>query len=198
MGNALRKFMSRAPRYVLRPQDTSAIRLSHLDMQGPGAQIKTSMLNLSESGMALLMDPSLAPVIGEKVKVEIPVPGGEKIAWFATCVRIEAYNNTTNWWFNREVSPHVERVVVGLRFDDLPAGHQKSIRKGLEKSFLAALREERHRRYVYWKHIFVLNIGKVLLFGFLAALTFGILYLISRPTGNYDPDRGAPWGDRRF
>lgn len=174
MGDAARKFIPRAPRYVLGPGDNQVIRFAFLETKGPTATLKTSMVNLSETGLAFLVDPVLAPELGETIKLEIPVPGGERIAWFAQVVRVELFSSR-KWWFSKPDGPAQERVMVGVRFEELPQGHQKSIRKGLEKSFLEALKQERHRQLQYWKHYIIMNGPAIFLFAVLFAAVVGVV-----------------------
>lgn len=179
MGEPVRKMVPRAPRYVLGPGDNQVVRFSFIDTKGPKATLQTSMVNLSETGLAFLIDPILAPELGETIKIEIPIPGSEQIAWFAQVVRIEMYE-ARQWWFFKTDQPDQARVLVGLRFEELPFGHQKAIRKGLEKSFLEALRAERQRRIQYWKHFLFINGPKILMWTLIFSAAVTILILMEK------------------
>jgi hypothetical protein len=179
MGDPAKKFVPRAPRYILGPGDNQVIRFAFLETKGATAALRTSMVNLSETGLAFLVDPVLAPELGETIKIEIPVPGGGNIAWFGQVVRIEMFQSR-KWWFANSDRPTQERIMVGVRFEELPHGHQKSIRQGLEKSFLEALRTERHRKVQYWKHYLVMNGPKILLFALLFAAVIGVVVAMDR------------------
>ena len=89
MGQILRKFVSRAPRYVLRPTDNQIFRYALNDQRM--RPHSTRFLNLSETGVAFLVDQGVVPRIGETIKVEFPLPGGDQVAWWARVVRIEVW-----------------------------------------------------------------------------------------------------------
>ena len=182
MGDAVRKMVPRAPRYILGPGDNQVVRFSFADTKGGNAALQTSMVNLSETGVAFLIDPVLAPELGETVKIEIPIPGADQIAWFAQVVRIEMYEPRQWWFFKPDQTQQQDRarVLVGLRFEELPFGHQKAIRKGLEKSFLEALRAERQRKLQYWKHFLFINGPKILLWTAAFAAAVAILVLMEK------------------
>lgn len=193
--NALRRFIPRAPRYVLRPQDRNVMRFSLEDTIGPAGTEQTLLLNLSETGAAFIATNAARIEVGERIKVEIPIPSGEQIAWWAKVVRVEEY--VPRGWFSRRDSfEDSGKVVVALKFEDLPQGHSKSLRKGIEQSFLQAARDQRHRTRMYYKVLLLQHLPKALMMILLTALTFAILYWLQMPDENYDPKRGAPWGER--
>src|SRR5580693_6706645 len=116
MNQTLRRFINRAPRYVLRPNDRHIVRYMP-DQTGPTGINKTTLLNISETGLAITVDAHAAPTVGERMKVELPVPGGEQIAWWAIVVRTELV--TPNWW-SSEADAAEERILVALKFEELP------------------------------------------------------------------------------
>ncbi len=195
MNAVLRKFVPRAPRYILRPQDRNVMRFSLEDTVGPAGIEETLLLNLSESGAAFLTTSAARIEVGERIKVEVPVPSGEQIAWWARVVRVEEYE-PRNWFGKRDAFSGPTRLMVGLRFEDLPGGHAKALRKGIEQSFIKAVREQRYRTWNYYRIIFLQHLPKFIAYAALTALTFWFLYWISLPSDNYDSKRGAPWGQR--
>jgi hypothetical protein len=195
MNAALRKFIPRAPRYVLRPQDRNVMRFSLEDTVGPAGVEETLLLNLSESGAAFVTSKALRIEVGERIKVEVPVPSGEQIAWWAKVVRVEEY--VPRGWFSRgDAFSDSGRVIVALKFEDLPQGHSKSLRKGIEQSFLKAARDQRHRTYMYYKVLLLQHLPKAILVIALTLLAFAVLYWLQLPDEHYDSKRGAPWGER--
>lgn len=192
MAERLRKFIPRAPRYVLRPSDEKFLRYAHHDERN--RSFTTQIINLSETGIAFLVERESAPALGDVIKIEFPIPGGEQVAWFARVVRMEEFA-PEEWGLNpRRLSG--DEVMVGIHFLDMPEGHRQSIRKGLEAKFLELLRAQRQESLRAFWRFFLSHYGKVLVYLICAIATFSILYYLSLPSGNYDAKRGAPWGER--
>lgn len=192
MADSLRRFVARSPRYVLRPSDNQMLRFAPKKVHD--RSFSTRFVNISESGLAFLIDRESAPQIGEFIKIEFPVPGGEQIAWFAKVVRLEEFSSTP-WWSERDTNTDIG-VVVGVQFHELPQGHRQAIRVHLQEKFHEMVREQRlrvfHRVGAVWNEYG----WQFILYLISAALTFGLLYWLSRPDFNYDEKRGAPWGQR--
>lgn len=192
MSDGVRKFIPRAPRYVLRPNDRHIVRYSTEGDRSMVSVNRTVLVNISETGAAIEMDLNSCPHLGEVLKVELPIPGGDQVAWFARVVRTQLKKQ--NWWAKGENEP--EKVVVALKFEDLPDGHRRSIRKGLDERFLEELRERRARQLLYLKGLWIAHTWKILAW-VAAALTAGaVIYFLARPTASYDPKYGTPWGQR--
>lgn len=162
--------------------------------EGSGV-FRTRLLNLSETGAAFLVDRSMRPEIGDLIKVEIPVPGLDQIAWFGRVVRLESYEGNS-WWSEPDPFVDEEKIMVAVHFHDLPLGHRKAIKQGLEKQFLEELKERRLRQQMYLKHVFLENVYKYSGYILLSIASFALLYYLSLPNKNYDAKRGAPWGHR--
>lgn len=195
MAEGIRKFIPRAPRYVLRPNDRHIVRYSTEGDRSMISVNRTTLLNISETGAAIEMDLHSCPHLGERLAVELPVPGGEQIAWFARVVRTQIKKQ--NWWARAPKGGHeIEKVIVALQFESLPAGHRKAIRKGLDEKFLEELRERRARQWLYLKTIWIENTWKILGYAFGIAVVAAVIYFLARPTPNYDPKYGTPWGQR--
>lgn len=197
MAERIRKFVPRAFRYVLRPQDRNVMRFSLEHTTGSAHIEQTFLINLSESGVAFLVDPGNGLHLNERIKVEIPVPSGEKIAWWGRVVRLQEYEPRA-WFFGRDRFREEKKILVGVTFDDLPDGHTRAIRKGIEQSFMQAMREQQYRNWLYYRTYMFQNIWKALLFLGLSAALVAFIWYFTRPSENYDPKRGAPWGDRKF
>jgi hypothetical protein len=193
MSDALRKFIPRAPRYVLRPNDRHIVRYSTEGDRSMVSINRTVLLNISESGVAIEMDLNSCPHLGERLMIELPVPGGDQIAWYARVVRTQLKKQ--NWWAHHaENEP--EKVVVALKFEDLPQGHRKAIRRGLDERFIEELRDRRARQWLYLKSLWIENTWKILGYTVGILAVAGLIYWLSRPTANYDAKRGSPWGQR--
>lgn len=194
MAERAKKFVERAPRYVLRPQDRSDMRFSLEHSHGAGGIERTLMINLSETGAAFVVEHSNAPKIGDRIKVEVPIPQGDRVAWFGKVVRTSVFQ--PRGWFTRGGFEAEDRVLVALTFEEMPEQHTRAIRRGLNKSFLRAVRDQEYRTWNYYRAAIVENIWTVLLYAAVATAAFGMLYYLTRPSANYDEKRGAPWGER--
>jgi hypothetical protein len=191
----LRKFVPRAPRYVLRPQDKHIMRFALEKTHGEGGIEHTVLYNLSETGVAFLVDPGTEFKVGDLIKVEVPVPQADQIAWWARVVRMEEYEPRT-WFFSNDPFKDQTKILVACRFEDLPEPHSRTLRQGIERSFIQAMRDQQFRNLFYYRTWAIQNLSKLLLYALLTAASLGFLYYISRPSANYDPQRGAPWGER--
>lgn len=197
MAEALRKFHNRAFRYVLRTQDNHDMRFALESMAGEAGIERTILLNLSETGCAFLVDPGVEVAMGERIKVEIPVPQGERIAWWGRVVRIEEHE-PNGWLFSSDAFRGDAKVKVGVRFEPLPEGHSRALRKGLEQSFMKAMRDQHYRNWLYYRALVLQNLWRAVGLILLAAAAAAALYYLALPSGNYTSDKGAPWGERRF
>lgn len=196
MSEHLRRFIHRSPRYLLRPQDRKIMRFSLEHSQGEGGIEQTLLLNLSETGVAFIVDAGVEPRVGEKVKVEIPIPGGDQIAWWGKVVRTSEYGGP-GWFSNNKEFDTNGKVLVALRFeDDMPGAHTKAIRSGLEASFIQTLRDQQFRDWKYAKQGLLRKVGTLLFYFLIVAIALGFIYWFSLPGGNYDAKRGSPWGER--
>ncbi len=192
MANPLRRFVARAPRYILRPNDNQMLRFAPNHVHN--RSFSTRFVNVSETGLAFIIDRTSAPRIGEFLKVEFPVPGGEQIAWFAKVVRLEEVDQHP--WWNRNNPDEDPGVLVGLQFHQLPRGHREAIRLHLQEKFHDIIRAQRYAKLHVVREFLNEHGWKILMNLLSTLLTFGILYLLSRPTPSYDPERGSPWGQR--
>ncbi|MCB0364095.1 MAG: PilZ domain-containing protein [Bdellovibrionaceae bacterium] len=192
MTQVLRRFVPRAPRYVLRPTDNRFLRFAYQDDRKH--TFSTRFLNVSETGLAFVVDRDCVPHIGDFIKVEFPVPGQEQVAWFARVVRIEEYRPPRAW--QKRLDKENDEVMVAVRFHDLPDGHRSTIRDGLNHKFNEVLKERQKDSVFQLLSYITAHFWKACLYLGLALATFGILYAFSRPTPKYDKDRGSPWGQR--
>lgn len=193
MAQPLRKFVARAPRYLLRPDDNRMMRFAADNEQH--RTYSTQFYNVSESGLAFIVDRKSAPRVGDLIKLEFSIPGGDQIAWFAKVVRIEEHQ-VAPWWSERRDREEVRDVLIGVTFQALPEGHRRAIRQHLQTRFQEVVRENKRRRLRHLA-LFIAEHGwQLVVYAIAALLTFSMLYLLSRPGPNYDPQKGAPWGQR--
>jgi hypothetical protein len=195
MSALLRPFVSRSSRYTLRPQDKNVMRFSlETSSGGKGAIQETIMLNLSQTGVAFLVDAATAPSMGDRIMVEIPVPSGEQVAWWAKVVRMEEFVSKRRF-SQRDEFFEDRKVIIGLRFEELPDAHGRALRKGIEDSFLKAMRDQRYLNWMYYKTR-IRRAGELCFYALLAVAAVYFIYWLAQPDANYDAKRGAPWGDR--
>lgn len=183
---------SQSSAYILRPTDNRFLRFAYKDDRRH--TYNTRFLNISETGLAFVVDRDCVPQIGDFIKVEFPVPGHEQVAWFARVVRIEEYRPPRAW--QKRLDKENDEVMVAVRFHDLPDGHRNTIRQGLNQKFNEVLKERQKDNLFQLMSYITANFWKACLYLGLALATFGILYVFSRPSLNYDKDRGSPWGQR--
>jgi hypothetical protein len=196
MAESAKKFVPRSARYILRPQDRNIMRFGLEDSHAGATDIRQTLLvNLSETGAAFITDSRRGLHIGERIMVEIPVPQGEQIAWWGTVTRLQEYQPRR--WFQDTNSFFDEpKILVAIRFDHLPEGHTRAIRKGIEKSYLQAVRDQRYRTWLYYRTLALKYSLQFFAYVILTILALGFIYYFSQPSSNYDEKRGAPWGDR--
>ena len=194
--SSVRPFIPRAPRYVLRPQDRHVMRFSLENTSGPGGIEQTILINLSETGIAFLVNPGKEPRLGERIKVEIPVPSGDQIAWWARVVRTSEFEPRGWLTFGRDRFQDDHKILVALAFEPLPEGHSRAIRKGLNASFMQAMRDQQYITWLYYKAHVVEKGPRIGLYLALTLLTVLFIWWFSQPDGKYDAKRGTQWGER--
>ncbi len=194
MSDTLRRFIPRATRYVLRPQDQKMLRFSHQDEKGAEAIQETTLVDLSKTGLAFLIEREDAPLLGDLIKVEFAIPGGEQMAWWARVVRCEEH--TKKIWWMRENPDFQDLIMIGVQFQNLPQMQQSHIQSNLDvrlKELMIQHRRVQMARLTSW---FIYRGIRILLVSGFALAVLGMLYYLSLPSENYDAERGAPWGQR--
>lgn len=195
MGQKIHKFVPRAPRYVLRPTDRNTMRFSLEHTIGEGGIEQTILINLSESGAAFLVSAGADPRVGERIKVEVPIPGGDQFAWWGKVVRTSEYE-PNRWSFGHDRFAGENKILIALKFDELPESGAKAIRSGLKNSYMQAMRDQQFRTWQYHKNTLLQHVIKFFVFTLLTALVLGFIYWFSLPDAKYDAKRGTPWGER--
>lgn len=143
MSQVLQKFIPRAPRYVLRPGDSEVLRFAPNGSNNQTHQ--TKIINLSQTGIAFLVETPQSPKIGDLIKIEFAIPASEQVAWWAKVVRIEAASQS-RWWDQRDETNSPSHVVVAVTYVEMPDGHRREIQKGLNQRY----KQLRKQYYTEW------------------------------------------------
>jgi hypothetical protein len=191
MGEILRKFKPRAPRYVLRPNDAQLLFFAHQG-QSPESKYPTKIVNVSETGIAFVVYKSTAPRIGDLIKIEFPVPGAEQIAWWARVVRLEEFN-IGPWWRESNETSSQSEVLVAVNFEHLPVGHRREIQKGLWSRYQDLIREHRRRQRQAAVDFAKNHFWNLVLFALCAVAGILALYWISSLEPMFDVVKGSKW-----
>ncbi len=93
MEGPLARYITRSPRYFLRAQDNTLIRVAgpHQTPWEEGTEIK----NVSLSGLAFTAANDFCPNLGELIKIQFEAPGASQMACFGTVSRIEKGSTTS-------------------------------------------------------------------------------------------------------
>jgi hypothetical protein len=195
MGNSVRKFVARAPRYALRPSDNHLMRFAH---EGEIGQIFTTRIyDISQSGLSFITDRENAPFIQERIKVELPLEGNEQIAWWGRVVRIEEY--ASHKWYMKEENFNQDRqVLVAVSFEGLPLPHVRRINATLEKKFQEISKDKKREAFKSITALWTHYTWEVAFYIGVVITAVYILWALSRPTANYDAEHGSPWGKRMW
>ena len=119
MTQALSKYLLRAPRYTLNPEDNNLIRVVG-PSQEPWEEY-TDIRNVSLTGLSFTTDPSFCPRLGEIIRIQFTVPGSEQMACHAIVTRLEQEN--------------IEKILVGVHFYKLEMAHRINLARGLVEKF---------------------------------------------------------------
>lgn len=197
---SVKKFISRAPRYNIQEDDEQSVRfLRKMKGGSPEDSVEkihsSELLNISATGLAFRAHANARLEMGEKIKIEFPIPGFRQVAWWGTVVRIQKQEKRD--WFGDPIENQEDEFIVGVHFSDMPLKHRDIISKEIDRKFQKI--EQQKRRAVFVQTItFAKEYGfKILVLVLGAFIAFLLLYFLSRPSINYHPSLGSPWG-RRF
>jgi hypothetical protein len=117
MSLQLAKYVARAPRYVLQPQDDTFIRLGG-PHQSPWEE-NTEILNLSLTGLSFVAPADLCPIVGEIIKIQFEIPNTGPLACLGLITRLDVIND--------------HQMQVGLHFVKLDPLHKLELIQALAK-----------------------------------------------------------------
>lgn len=195
MSASVKKFVNRAPRYTLQPTDNRMMRFAHEGVAGQA--YATKIVDLSATGISFVADRENSPFIFEMIKVEIPLPNGEQIAWWGKVVRMEEYGEH-KWYMKKEDFNQNSKVMIAVTFEKLPPAHVERIKAALATKFEEQDQEKKRQAL---KNISALWASRAWEFALYIAVVIGgfyTLWALSQPTATYDPEKGSPWGQRMW
>lgn len=182
MSEALKQYIHRDPRYVYQTEDNAELIFSHVNQK---QRIQADIHNLSKSGMAFLADSEDAPPINTHINFEFVVPSGKKMAWTGTVVRHQSIRRN-----------NYDQVLVAVTFKDLPIAHKENIENGITQSFKKLEWEYKKQQTISVLYRMYDHRWSLLLLISLTIFSIWFFYSFTQPSPNYDPQRGAPWGQR--
>lgn len=188
MSALLRKFVARAPRYSLQANDSTWMFFAR--PREKDSKHQTRIMNLSETGLAFVVDSLTAPKVGDLIKVEFPVPGFDQVAWWAKVVRLEEFQDLLPWFDDVGLSSG-GKVLVGIRFEQLPDGHREEIRQGLYQRYLEEMSKMRAEAWLRRKQFLKRYYRQILLFSFCVAAGLVSLYALTQIEHLFDVQQGS-------
>jgi hypothetical protein len=163
----------------------------------PGTTHVMKVVDISMSGMAFVVDREQSPFIYDLIKVEIPLHGGQQVAWWAKVVRMEEYA-PQKWYMKEEHFPDDSKILIGVHFNDLPPEHAKAIQQTLKTNFEQLERQKQQEYMKAFAWLFAKSTWQVVFYVFVTAAAFWAIWALSQPSENYTAEKGAPWGQRFF
>lgn len=159
----LAQYLARSPRYILQPQDNTLIRVAG-PKQVPWEEA-TEIKNISLTGLSFTAPTELCPLIGEMIKIQFEVPGGEQMACLGIVSRLQPTGTS--------------EMLVGVHFHKLEIAHRVVLAQGIAKK----LQEQQERKASIVKRNFKLhllsNLPKVLLTVALLGSWGYLIYVLS-------------------
>lgn len=110
MHQRLARYHARSPRYTLNTDDDSLIRVAG-PLQVPWEE-GTEIRNVSLTGLAFTAPDDLAPLIGEVIRIQFQIPGGQQSACYAIVTRLEEDKEKSNTLL---VAVHFYKMDMSLR-----------------------------------------------------------------------------------
>ena len=126
MNSSLARYHSRAPRYILQPQDNTLVRVAG-PQQTPWEE-GTEIKNISLSGLVFTAPVELCPIVGEFIKIQFQVPGQPQMACFGLVSRLEGHGKS--------------EMLVGVQFYKLEMPHRIALLQGLAQRLKEQIQQE--------------------------------------------------------
>jgi hypothetical protein len=126
MTQTLARYHARSPRYILQSQDNTLVRVAGAN-QVPWEE-GTEIKNISLSGISFTAPTDLCPVIGEVIKIQFVVPGGESMAVLALVTRLEPLGRL--------------QMLVGIKFTKMNPAHRQILISNLTQKMREQQRQQ--------------------------------------------------------
>lgn len=181
--SAKRKWLNRSPRYRHLREDDNLVSVRAGAFREP---FEGRYRDISMTGLYLVARrPQESLKVGHVVEVSIPAPGATSsdprtIVARARIVRTDG---------EREFSLRFE-----VMSDDVRRLLEQSLANGFERARVAPFVDAVESAKSFFKS----RVGMLIALVVTAILGWAILTWITAPRGNYNPERGTPWGQRRF
>ena len=185
------RYYNRSKRYDMEQNDLRHMRLVREPLTAP-AHYETEILNVSETGIAFLMKIKEVPNVGEMLMLEFTPPGGNRIAWYGKVVRIELPQDRAAW------KSFSTMALVAVQFHKMPSAFRHEIREGLDIKFRQIEFRKRKEKFIAYAMWMQKHWKKILLYAFSLLFTAMTLYMLSRPTPNYNERDPSIWGERKW
>ena len=168
MAQALKRYEQRAPRYLFKPDDRKVVRFAKVGNKKRSST--TILIDISQSGMAFVVEKKLRPAVGDKIMVEFTVPCSDQMACYAVVMRVDLRES-------RYIDDEDE-AVVAVKFTSLMNSQGKNLSAGLRLKFkeLKSLKQrerildkmdwakESYHKYVFWA---VSTVAMIMVFYFI-------------------------------
>jgi len=123
MTQGLARFHARSPRYFLNTEDESLVRVAG-PRQTPWEE-GTEIRNVSLTGLAFTAWEDLCPLLGEVIRIQFTIPGGQQMACHAIVTRLEEDKRGT--------------MLVAVHFYKMDMALRIILAQGLSRKFRAQL-----------------------------------------------------------
>lgn len=159
MTQTLARFHSRAPRYILQPEDNTLIRVAG-PLQTPWEEA-TEIQDVSLSGLAFTAPTELCPILGELIKVQFALPQAAQMACFGLVTRLERTGESM--------------MLVAIEFKKLELAHRIVLIQSLSKKLKEQTDREQKQNAASFAAMLTHEWKKTLLAA-LALIAWGFLF----------------------
>ena len=161
MTQTLARFHSRAPRYILQPEDNTLIRVAG-PLQTPWEEA-TEIQDISLTGLAFAAPIELCPIVGEFIKVQFALPQAAQMACFGLVTRLERTSESM--------------MLVGIEFRKLELAHRIVLTQSLARKIKEQFAREKKQNTAPIWNAFAHHWKKSML-ALLALVAWGFLFYI--------------------
>jgi len=191
MAEQLRKFVNRPTRYFFNPEDDHFIRFSSNERTD---SILAEMLNISSTGLAFIINKASSPKMGQLIRIEFTVPGGDKMAWWGYVRRVANFVPPDSWASTAR-EDLIGLDMIGVESKDFPVNREQKLANDLEVYFSGTIKKALKKEKQKTSSFLVENWGKFSLIVGCVFLVSYLLYLLSSSLSIYNNNNDVPWGE---